>query len=376
MRASPGRPRRWRAKNNDKGMDPMRLVDLPRSGVLRDLGAACSDQKQAAAGDGDTLVIETQGGKVVIKLRPDLAPKHVERVKQLAKEGFYDGLKFHRVIPGFMAQTGDPKGTGEGGSNYPDLPAEFSQEPYKRGTVGAARTRTPTAPTASSSSASTDTGCSGSTASTRCGAQVVDGMDYVDKIAPGEPPPMPDAMKKIYCWRTSNDRSRQSAAGSKDQDERCRRPRCATRLPAAHKRDRRPTRNPSRRQYGRSQRPREHADPRDHARAASSSRCAPTSRPSTSSASRSWRARASMTASPFHRVIEGFMAQTRLPATAPAPAARSTRTSRPSSTPSRTCAASARWRARRDPNSANSQFFIVLRRRDASSTRSTRCGAR
>ena len=83
-------------------------------------GAACSDQKKASASDGDTLVIETKTGNVVVKLRPDLAPKHVERVKQLAKEGFYDGLKFHRVIPGFMAQTGDPKGTGEGGSNYPD----------------------------------------------------------------------------------------------------------------------------------------------------------------------------------------------------------------------------------------------------------------
>ena len=106
-------------------------------------GAACSDQTQVAGADGDILVIETKNGKVLIKLRPDLAPKHVERVKTLAKEGFYDGLKFHRVIGGFMAQTGDPSGTGSGGSNYPDLPAEFSQEPYKRGTVGAARTADP-----------------------------------------------------------------------------------------------------------------------------------------------------------------------------------------------------------------------------------------
>src|SRR5271169_7251918 len=89
------------------------------------------------------LILDLKDGPVKIKLRSDLAPGHVERVKALTGEGFYDGLKFHRVIPGFMAQTGDPKGTGEGGSNYPDLPAEFSQEPYKRGTVGAARTQDP-----------------------------------------------------------------------------------------------------------------------------------------------------------------------------------------------------------------------------------------
>ncbi|MGZ5918147.1 MAG: peptidylprolyl isomerase, partial [Methyloceanibacter sp.] len=124
-------------------------------------GAACSDQKKASASDGDTLVIETKTGNVVIKLRPDLAPKHVERVKQLANEGFYDGLKFHRVIPGFMAQTGDPKGTGEGGSNYPDLPAEFSQEPYKRGSVGAARTQDPNSANSQFFICYTDTGCSG-----------------------------------------------------------------------------------------------------------------------------------------------------------------------------------------------------------------------
>ncbi len=92
---------------------------------------------------GNLLVIELKDGPVLVKLRPDLAPKHVERVKQLAKEGFYDGIKFHRVIDGFMAQTGDPTGTGTGGSNYADLPAEFSQEPFKRGTLGAARTADP-----------------------------------------------------------------------------------------------------------------------------------------------------------------------------------------------------------------------------------------
>jgi len=164
-------------------------------------GAACSDQKKASASDGDTLVIETKTGNVVIKLRPDLAPKHVERVKQLAKEGFYDGLKFHRVIPGFMAQTGDPKGTGEGGSNYPDLPAEFSQEPYKRGTVGAARTQDPNSANSQFFICYTDTGCSGLNGQYTVWGQVVDGMDNVDKIAPGEPPPIPDTMKKVYLQK-------------------------------------------------------------------------------------------------------------------------------------------------------------------------------
>jgi len=165
-------------------------------------GAACSDQKKGAgASDGDTLVIETKTGKVLVKLRPDLAPKHVERVKQLAREGFFDGLKFHRVIPGFMAQTGDPKGTGEGGSNYPDLPAEFSQEPYKRGTVGAARTQDPNSANSQFFICYTDTGCGGLTGQYTVWGQVVDGMDNVDKIAPGEPPPIPDTMQKVYLQK-------------------------------------------------------------------------------------------------------------------------------------------------------------------------------
>ena len=163
--------------------------------------AACSDQKKGAASDGDTLVIELKTGKVLVKLRPDLAPKHVERVKQLTREGFYDGLKFHRVIPGFMAQTGDPKGTGEGGSNYPDLPAEFSQEPYKRGTVGAARTQDPNSANSQFFICYNDSGCAGLTGQYTVWGQVVDGMDNVDKIAPGEPPPIPDTMKKVYLQK-------------------------------------------------------------------------------------------------------------------------------------------------------------------------------
>ena len=96
-----------------------------------------------AASPDNTLYMDMKDGRVVIELRPDLAPKHVQRIKKLVKEGFYDGLTFHRVITGFMAQTGDPKGDGTGGSKYPDLPAEFTPTPFKRGTVGAARSGNP-----------------------------------------------------------------------------------------------------------------------------------------------------------------------------------------------------------------------------------------
>ena len=91
----------------------------------------------------ERLVMELKTGPVVIELRPDLAPNHVARVKELAGSGFYDGIVFHRVIPGFMAQTGDPTGTGSGGSELPDLKAEFSAEKHTRGTVSMARTSNP-----------------------------------------------------------------------------------------------------------------------------------------------------------------------------------------------------------------------------------------
>ncbi len=91
----------------------------------------------------NTLIMQLEGGPVTIALRPDLAPKHAERLKTLARQGFYDGIVFHRVIEGFMAQTGDPTGTGSGGSDMPDLPAEFSDVPFTRGVVGMARTADP-----------------------------------------------------------------------------------------------------------------------------------------------------------------------------------------------------------------------------------------
>lgn len=95
------------------------------------------------ANAADQLVIKLKDGDVIITLRPDIAPKHVERIKTLASEGFYDGIVFHRVIPGFMAQTGDPTGTGRGGSKLPDLEAEFSDENFGTGVLGMARSNDP-----------------------------------------------------------------------------------------------------------------------------------------------------------------------------------------------------------------------------------------
>jgi peptidylprolyl isomerase len=112
--------------------------------VLSPVASAAPPQLPAGADPQNTLVIDTIQGRVVIKLRTDLAPQHAERLKQLARDKFYDNVPFHRVIAGFMAQTGDgANGNGTGGSKYPNLPAEFSQVPFKRGVVGMARTSDP-----------------------------------------------------------------------------------------------------------------------------------------------------------------------------------------------------------------------------------------
>lgn len=145
----------------------------------------------------NTLVIELKTGKVLIKLRPDLAPKHVERVKRLAKEGFYNGLTFHRVIANFMAQTGDPTGTGSGGSKYPDLPAEFSNVQYGKGSVGAARTSDPNSAN-SQFFICFGLGCKPLTGEYTLWGEVIEGMEHVGAIARGEPPPQPDKMLKVY----------------------------------------------------------------------------------------------------------------------------------------------------------------------------------
>jgi len=133
----------------------------------------------------NTLILETTQGPVTIEMRPDLAPGHVARIKELVREGFYDGIVFHRVIDGFMAQTGCPHGTGTGGSDYPNLPAEFSAEPHVRGTASMARAQSP------NSANSQFFICFGD-ASFLDGqytvwGRVTDGMDVVDKIKRGAP---------------------------------------------------------------------------------------------------------------------------------------------------------------------------------------------
>ncbi|WP_299618538.1 peptidylprolyl isomerase [Pelagibius sp.] len=105
--------------------------------------ATASNEAGAQSDPENVLVMELKDGTVRIEMLPDLAPKHVEQIKTLTRQGFYDGIVFHRVIDGFMAQTGDPTGTGRGGSELPDLPAEFSAEPFERGIVGMARSQNP-----------------------------------------------------------------------------------------------------------------------------------------------------------------------------------------------------------------------------------------
>jgi len=152
---------------------------------------------EVAANKANHLFLElSSGGTVEIVLRPDLAPHHVERIQTLVRRGFYNGLTFHRVIPDFMAQGGDPKGTGEGGSDLPDLKAEFTAVPFLRGTVGAARADAVDsansqffimyAPRPSLDGNYTVMG------------RVVAGMDAVDAIAPGEPPAEPTKIVRAY----------------------------------------------------------------------------------------------------------------------------------------------------------------------------------
>jgi peptidylprolyl isomerase len=141
------------------------------------------------------LYMDLESGRVVIELRPDLAPKHVARIKELAREGFYDGIVFHRVIPGFMAQTGDPTGTGRGGSDKPDLPAEFSNEPFVRGTLGMARTSDPNS--ANSQFFINFVATPHLNGQYTVWGQVVEGMEHIDAIAQGEPPPNPDKIVKM-----------------------------------------------------------------------------------------------------------------------------------------------------------------------------------
>ena len=155
-----------------------------------------------AANKANHLFIElSSGGTVEVLLRPDLAPHHVERIQTLVRRGFYNGLTFHRVIPGFMAQGGDPKGTGEGGSELPNLKAEFTSIPFLRGSFGAARADDPNsansqffimyAPHPELDNNYTVLG------------RVISGMAAVDGIAPGEPPEQPTKIVRMWLGDTS-----------------------------------------------------------------------------------------------------------------------------------------------------------------------------
>lgn len=152
---------------------------------------------EVAANKANHLFVQlSTGGTVEIVLRPDLAPHHVERIQTLVRRGFYDGLKFHRVIPGFMAQGGDPEGTGEGGSDLPDLKAEFTAMPFMRGMVGAARTNSPD--TANSQFFIMFARHPELDDNYTVIGRVVAGMDAVDAITPGEPPAEPAKIVKAY----------------------------------------------------------------------------------------------------------------------------------------------------------------------------------
>ena len=139
--------------------------------------------------DYSTLTMTLPDGDVTIKLRPDLAPNHVERIAELANEGFYDGVVFHRVIPGFMAQGGDPTGTGTSGSDKPDLPQEFSSEPHVRGTCSMARTSDPNSANSQFFICFDDARFLDRQYTVW--GQVESGMEHVDALPKGEPPRAP-----------------------------------------------------------------------------------------------------------------------------------------------------------------------------------------
>ena len=143
----------------------------------------------------NNLVLDLDsGGEVVVRLRPDLAPQHVARIRELVSEGFYDDVVFHRVIDGFMAQGGDPTGTGMGGSGKPDLPAEFSDEPHVRGTASMARSQNPNSANSQFFICFED--CGFLDGQYTVWGEVVEGMEYVDNLPKGEPPRAPGKIVK------------------------------------------------------------------------------------------------------------------------------------------------------------------------------------
>lgn len=143
----------------------------------------------------NTLLLETSKGNVTIRLRPDLAPNHVARITELAREGFYDGIIFHRVIAGFMAQTGCPKGTGTGNSKKPDLKAEFNPEPHVRGVCSMARTSAPHSANSQFFICFDDARFLDRQYTVW--GQVTEGMEAIDALSKGEPPRNPDRIIKM-----------------------------------------------------------------------------------------------------------------------------------------------------------------------------------
>ncbi len=163
--------------------------------ILGSLLLMTTATKAADLDPNNTLYLDLKDGRVVIKLMPDIAPNHVARIKELTQKGFYDGIVFHRVIDGFMAQTGDPTGTGTGGSDLPDLKAEFNDYNFGRGAIGAARTNNPDSANSQWFICFDD--CSFLNKQYTVWGQVVSGMEHVDAITRGEPPANPDKIIKM-----------------------------------------------------------------------------------------------------------------------------------------------------------------------------------
>ena len=174
----------------------IRILSLVLALVCAVPALAQAPKLPAGTDPQNTLVIDTTKGRIIIKLRTDLAPQHVERLKQLARDGFYDNVPWHRVMDGFMAQTGDGKNfNGTGGSKYPNLNAEFTPTPFVRGVVGMARGGNPNSGNSQFFICFAD--ASFLNGQYTVVGEVVSGMDVVDKLKRGEPVADPDKMVKV-----------------------------------------------------------------------------------------------------------------------------------------------------------------------------------
>lgn len=173
----------------------MKLFKLVLATAILLSASALTNAKAQTMDLENTLYLDTTYGRVVIEMFPDKAPLHVARIKELTRKGFYDGVVFHRVIDGFMAQTGDPTGTGTGGSDMPDLKAEFNEENFGRGVIGMARTSNPNSANSQFFICFQD--CSFLNRQYTVWGKVTEGMGYVDQIRKGEPPANPDKVLKM-----------------------------------------------------------------------------------------------------------------------------------------------------------------------------------